>query len=137
MEKDFVNDKEMKTVTTSSVGTGKNSGAGKPSQKTSDNSHLRKVFDFKIAGVSYKIKSSHDEETVQSLVRYVDQKVSDAMKATKNSSFQNAAVLAALNIAEEYILLKKKALKELTELEEKASKLSGKIESSKANKNFI
>ena len=98
------------------------------------NKEVKKNFDFKIAGVSYKIKSSHTEETVQNLVNYVDQKVTDAMKVTKNASFQNAAVLAALNIAEELILLKTRAYDELEILEEKASKLASKIDSSKVDK---
>lgn len=95
---------------------------------------FKKTFDFKIAGVSYKIKTSHDEVTVQELVQLVNSRVSEAMKATKNGSFQNAAVLAALNIAEEMLLMKKKAHQELTQLEEKAVKLSEDIESSKINK---
>ncbi len=93
----------------------------------------KKNFDFKIAGVSYKIKSSHDEETLHNLVQYVDRKVSDAIKVTKNSSFQNAAVLAALNIAEELILLKKRAHDELEKLEDKTLKISQQLESNKAN----
>ena len=103
-----------------------NKQAQKSGQKTS--------FDFKIAGVSYKIKTSHDEQTVDNLVGYVNQKVSDAMKITKNASFQNAAVLAALNIAEEMILLKKRAHAELEKLENKALKLAQDIENSKVNK---
>lgn len=95
----------------------------------------KKIFDFKIAGVSYKIKSSHSEETVSELVRYVNEKVMVAQSLTKNSSFQNAAVLAALNIAEEYILLKKKAHKELLNIEEKAIKLCQKLENSKVDEN--
>lgn len=95
---------------------------------------VKRNFDFKIAGVSYKIKSSHDEETVRNLVNYVDQKVSDAIKVTKNASFQNAAVLAALNIAEELILLKKRANEELEQLEIKASKLASSIQPSKVDK---
>lgn len=98
----------------------------------------KKNFDFKIAGVSYKIKSSHDEETLQKLVQYVNQKVTEAIKVTKNASFQNAAVLAALNIAEELVLLKKQAYSELEMLEEKALRLSSQLENSKADKiNFI
>lgn len=103
-----------------------------PAKASSD--EAKKYFDFRIAGVSYKIKSSHDEETVKNLVNYVDSKVSDAMKVTKNASFQNAAVLAALNIAEELILLKKRAYDELEILEAKASKLASKIDSSKVDK---
>lgn len=99
-----------------------------------DLAQTKKTVDFKIAGVSYKIKSSHDEQTLKDLVQYVDQKVTEAMQATKNSSFQNAAVLASLNIAEEMILLKRRAHAELAELEQKALRLSQEIENLKLNK---
>lgn len=95
------------------------------------------TFDFRIAGVSYKIKTSHDEQTLQTLVEYVNGKVTEAMKATKNSSFQNAAVLASLNIAEEMILLKRRAQAELEKLEQKALKLAQEIENTKANKSIL
>ncbi|MBC7420354.1 MAG: cell division protein ZapA [Bdellovibrio sp.] len=96
--------------------------------------NLKKLFNFKIAGVSYKIKTSHDEQTVNELVDFVNTKVTEAMGATKNSSFQNAAVLAALNIAEEMILLKRRAQAELNKLEAKAKKLSQDLENAKTNK---
>ena len=104
------------------------------SVKNNASESAKPTFDFKIAGVSYKIKTSHDEQTLQQLVEYVDGKVSEAMKATKNSSFQNAAVLASLNIAEEMILLKRRAQAELEKLEQKALKLAHEIENTKANK---
>jgi len=100
----------------------------------SQNANLKKLFHFKIAGVSYKIKTSHDENTVHELVDYVNAKVTEALSVTKNSSFQNAAVLAALNIAEEMILLKRRAHAELDKLEAKALKLSQDLENSKASK---
>ena len=95
---------------------------------------MSKTIDFKIAGVPYKIKSSHDDETLNQLIEYVNQKVTEALKVTKNSSFQNAAVLASLNIAEEMILLKRRAQDELTKLENKALKLAQEIENTRANK---
>ena len=96
--------------------------------------NLKKLFQFKIAGVSYKIKTSHDEQTVNQLVEFVNTKVTEALGVTKNSSFQNAAVLAALNIAEEMILLKRRAQAELNKLEAKALKLSQDLENAKTNK---
>ncbi len=96
--------------------------------------NLKKLFHFKIAGVSYKIKTSHDEATVNELVGFVNKKVTEAMNVTKNSSFQNAAVLTALNIAEEMILLKRRAQAELDKLEAKAVKLAQDLENAKANK---
>ena len=95
---------------------------------------LRKSYDLKIAGLPFKLRSSHDEETVKELVDFVDQKINQALQLAKSGSFQSAAVLAALNIAEELILLKKRAHRELDILEEKALKLSQDLESSKLTK---
>ncbi len=93
----------------------------------------KKVFNFLIAGVPYKLKTSHDDATVQELVDFVNNKMNQAMSLTKNGSFQNAAVLTAMNLAEELILLKRKAHRELEKLEEKALRLSMDLENSKGN----
>ena len=89
------------------------------------------TYEFQIAGLPYKLKSSHDEKTVQELVDFVDQKVKQALSVTKSGSFQSAAVLAALNIAEELILLKRRAQRELDLLEEKTLKLADSLDNSK------
>lgn len=127
------------TLSKSSIG---NTLQGKQSSKPASNqsslqANGKTTFDFKIAGVSYKIKTSHDQATVSALTEFVNRKVEDALKITKNGSFQNAAVLAALNIAEELILLKRKALKEIESLEEKAQKLSLELEGSKTRKDQL
>lgn len=95
---------------------------------------MKKTYDLNIAGMSFKLRSSHDEQTVKELVEFVDGKTKEAMQALKSGSFQSAAVLAALNIAEELILLKKRAHRELDLLEEKALKLSQNLENSKTFK---
>ncbi|MBX2987116.1 MAG: cell division protein ZapA [Bdellovibrionaceae bacterium] len=100
------------------------------STKASD----KKTYDFLIAGVPYKLRTSHDDATVQELVDFVNDKMNVAMTVTKNGSFQNAAVLTALNVAEELILLKRKAHRELERVEEKILKLSVELENSKGAK---
>lgn len=104
-----------------------------PDMSQSQNNN-KKNFNFKIAGVPFKLKTSHGDSTVTELVDYVNAKVTEALAVTKNSSFQNAAVLAAFNIAEEMILLKQRAQAELSKLEVKALKLSLDLENSKTNK---
>lgn len=91
----------------------------------------KKTFNFLIAGVPYKLKTSHDDETVKELVQFVDNKMTLAMSVTKNGSYQNAAVLTAMNIAEELILLKRKAQQELGQLEDKVLQLSLELENSR------
>ena len=94
----------------------------------------KETYEFQIAGLPYKLKSSHDEATVQELVDFVDKKVQQALAVTKSGSFQSAAVLAALNIAEELILLKRRAHRELDLIEQKTLKLAEAIEDSKVTR---
>lgn len=94
----------------------------------------KKTFEFQIAGLPYRLKSQHDEATVNELVHFVDQRMNQAMAATKSGSFQSAAVLAALNIAEELILLKRKAHRELDKLEGRTLKLAQDLENSKVHR---
>ncbi|HEX4922439.1 MAG TPA: cell division protein ZapA [Bdellovibrionales bacterium] len=84
-----------------------------------------------MAGLSLKLKTSHEAETVDQLVSYVNQKVSEALKMTKSGSIQNAALLASLNMAEELITLKQRAQAELEKIENKAQKVLSDLESSR------
>jgi cell division protein ZapA len=91
----------------------------------------KKTYELVFGGLPFKLKTSHDEKTVLELAQFVDRRLQEALAATKSGSFQSAAVLAALNIAEELILLKRKALTELERIEERAMKLSEDLEKSK------
>ena len=86
--------------------------------------NTKELYEFNFGGLPFKLRSSHNEEVVQELASYVDAQIQKALNATKSGSFQSAAVLAALNIAEELILLKRQALKELDRVEEKAQRIS-------------
>ena len=91
------------------------------------------VFDVEIAGVPLRLKSSHDEQTVKELVALVDQKVREALKLTKTGSIQSAAILASLNLAEEFLLLKRRTKAELDHLESRTQKVLAELESSRVN----
>jgi cell division protein ZapA len=95
-------------------------------------SQSKRTHEFQIAGVPYKLKTSHDEVLVKELVEFLNQRMSQALTVTKNASYQNAAVLTALHLAEELILLKRKASSELETLEEKILKISQDLENSKS-----
>ena len=94
----------------------------------------KKTYDFHIAGVPYKLRTSHDDETVTELVEFVNNRMDQAISITKNASFQNAAILTAMNLAEELILLKRKMKKDLTRLEDKTLQLAQQLESSRITK---
>ena len=109
----------------------KTSSGGSVTKQTVMNSKEGHTYDFHIAGLPYKLKTNHDDATVQELVTFINKKMEESLAQTKNGSYQNAAVLAALNIAEELILLKRKAHRELEKVEEKILKLAIDIENSK------
>lgn len=97
------------------------------------NSETR-TFNFDIAGVPYKLKTSHDESIVLELVEFVNSRMTKALAQTKNGSYQNAAVLTAMNLAEELVLLKRRTQRELEVIEQKAIQLSMDLENSKVGK---
>ncbi|MBN8537316.1 MAG: cell division protein ZapA [Deltaproteobacteria bacterium] len=102
----------------------------KKRDSTSKDGH---TYDFLIAGLPYKLKTNLDDATVQELVGFINLKMEQSLQMTKNGSYQSAAILTALNLAEELIILKRKAHRELEKVEEKILKLSNEIENSKKN----
>jgi cell division protein ZapA len=89
------------------------------------------VYEVALAGLSLKLKSSHDEKTVRKLVEIVNQELDEAMPRTKSGSLQTAALLACLNIAEQLITLKSRAHYELDRLDKRASITLERLESSR------
>lgn len=83
-----------------------------------------------IAGVPLRLKSSHDLETVNELVRMVDEKIRQALPLTKTGSIQNASILASLNMAEELLILKRRARELVDGLEARLARVTEDLEKS-------
>jgi cell division protein ZapA len=98
---------------------------------TKEKPEQKKIYELDFGGLPFRLRSSHDEKTVQELAHLVQGRLDEALAATKSGSFQSAAVLAALNIAEELILLKRKALKELDQIENRVERISQNLEKNK------
>ena len=98
------------------------------------NSNQKNIFEVTIAGMTLKLRSSHDEQTVKELVSFVDQKINEALPLIKNGSLQMASVLATLNMAEELMLLKGQARRELDRLESKTERIISSLEASRIPK---
>jgi cell division protein ZapA len=61
-----------------------------------------RVIPVEILGQRYPIRSALDEEYVAELASYVDGKIRTASDATPSGDLVRVAVLAALNIADEF-----------------------------------
>jgi cell division protein ZapA len=59
-----------------------------------------KTFEVKILGQRYKIRSDEDEEYIQQLAKFVNERLIEVQKGTRSVASYNVAILAALNIAD-------------------------------------
>lgn len=73
-----------------------------------------KNYEVEIAGVPLRLKSSHDQETVNKILQMVEEQMDYKLAQT---SLRNSALLACLRLAEELYLLKKQTKEELESLE--------------------
>jgi cell division protein ZapA len=71
---------------------------------------IDKIVEIEIYGRTYKIrvKGEEDEKYIGHLTSYVDQKMEEIAVKSKSADALKIAVLAALNIADEYFLSQKK-----------------------------
>ncbi|MEE2839675.1 MAG: cell division protein ZapA [Acidobacteriota bacterium] len=77
----------------------------------------------KIFKQTYQVRSGDDPEYIKRLAKYVDETMTDVFESTPSVDSIKVAVLAALNIADEYFSTKD----ELDRLEEAVSEKSEKL----------
>lgn len=76
----------------------------------------------------YTVKSDAEEDHVQEIARYVNEKMEEVLKKTKSVSTLNVAILTALNIADDLLREKEKRLALVREVEAKSKDLAEKID---------
>lgn len=62
---------------------------------------MKRSVSVQIAGQRYGLRSDADDQTVKELAAFVDSRIKDIHKQTRTADTQSAAILAALQIAEE------------------------------------
>ena len=67
---------------------------------------MKKTVDVEIMGEKFKVSSDAEESYVHRIAGYVDAKMQEVLHAARPLGKSNAAMLAALNIADEYHRLK-------------------------------
>lgn len=94
------------------------------------NAQSSETYDVQVAGLPLRLKSSHDQQTVQELIDLVDAKVKEAMAINPNISFQKALLLATLHVGEELMFLKRALRSRLDTLETKAKGILTELDAS-------
>ena len=85
---------------------------------------MKKALDVEILGQKITISSEAEEGYMLKVAGYVDGKMQELMRSTKPVAKSNVAMLAALNIADEYHRLKDTHEAILARLDKLSKKLS-------------
>ena len=79
---------------------------------------LKNKVEVKIGGKIYKLVGVDSDEYIQRIGLYVDKKMNEVQRVNTNLSTSMAAVLTALNVADDYVRSKENAQNLERELEE-------------------
>ncbi len=92
---------------------------------------INKIIEIEIYGQKHriKIKGEEDEKYISRLTSYVDQKMQEIAMKSKSVDASKIAILAALNIADEYFLCRRR----LDQLNEGIRHMENEIESLEVN----
>jgi cell division protein ZapA len=84
--------------------------------------------EIKVFGQTYTVKTDAEEDHIQEVARYVNEKIDEVLKKTRSVSTLNVAILTALNIADDLLREKEKRMVLLREIEKKSEDLAEKID---------
>jgi cell division protein ZapA len=84
--------------------------------------------EIKVFGQTYTVKTDAEEDHIQEVARYVNEKIDEVLNKTRSVSTLNVAILTALNIADDLLREKEKRMILLHEIEKKSEELAEKID---------
>lgn len=87
-----------------------------------------RLVEIKVFGQTYTVKTDAEEDYIQEVAKYVNEKMEEVLKKTKSVSTLNVAILTALNIADDLLKEKEKRIDLLREVEAKSKDLVEKID---------
>jgi len=87
-----------------------------------------RLVEIKVFGQTYTVKTDAEEDHIQEVARYVNEKMDEVLKKTRSVSTMNVAILTALNIADDLLKEKERRIALLREIETKSKDLAEKID---------
>jgi len=87
-----------------------------------------RLVEIKVFGQTYTVKTDTEEDHIQEVARYVNEKMDEVLKKTRSVSTMNVAILTALNIADDLLREKERRIALLREIETKSKELAEKID---------
>ena len=89
---------------------------------------MKKRYEIKILGQELAVVSDAEEEQVTAIVRFVNERMEEIIRSTEGLRALDVAILAALNISEEFLKLKGVNQDLCEQLESRSEKLIQLIE---------
>lgn len=80
---------------------------------------MKKQIEIKVMGQKFMVRSDSNEDYINEVATFVDQKMSEVVKNSKAVASLNVAILAAMNIADEYMKYKQAKEHQWTQAEKK------------------
>lgn len=84
---------------------------------------MKKTTEVQIMGQKFMVKSESDDDYVDQVAVYVDQKINEVIQNTKSVASLNVAILAAMNIADEYFRFRRDRGEKFSTMEKKIQDL--------------
>jgi cell division protein ZapA len=84
---------------------------------------VERLVEVNILGHEYTVKTDADVEYIQEIANYVDKKMSEIVRNTKTVSTLNVAILAALNIADDFFKERDKREDLLAQVESRSNEI--------------
>jgi cell division protein ZapA len=84
---------------------------------------LKKQYHIRVLGEDISVLSDSGDEHVETVVKYVNDKVKEIQDTTKTNNTVHVAILAALNIADEYYKVKEIKENIFQQMESRSEKL--------------
>lgn len=88
----------------------------------------RRAFTVDIFGRRYKIESEHEPETIRALAKHVDRRMRQISKRAEPGDVVGAAVMAALNIADDYYRTRRALERREKQIAERARRLAERLD---------
>ena len=95
----------------------------------------RKQLAVTIAGQNIRVKSDGDDVYLQTLARYVEKKIQDISRQTRTVTTQRVALLAAMDIADEFFRAREMARGFRREVRERSQRMLDLLETQPAEDN--
>jgi cell division protein ZapA len=84
---------------------------------------VERLIEVNIFGHDYTVKTDADAEYIQKIASYVDEKMGEILRSTKTVSTLNVAILAALNIADDFFKEVQKRQELIAEVEHRSEEV--------------